>query len=132
MRPLHLRTLVLQGVMVEIDEDFKLFRFQAFIPPVVTYPAFAIRKRAGQVIPLSNYVTDEIITFQQETLIKESVEQRKSILVIGGTQSGKTTLCNAILDCIAKTHPQDRVIIIEDTEELKCNVKDSVTMRSSP
>jgi type IV secretion system protein TrbB len=117
---------------VQINEEFKLFRFQAFIPPVVTYPAFAIRKRAGQVIPLEDYVKDEIITPQQEKIIKESVEQRKSILVIGGTQSGKTTFCNAILDCIAKTHPEDRVIIIEDTQELKCNVKDSVTMRSSP
>ncbi len=117
---------------VELDEEFKLFRFQAFIPPVVTYPAFAIRKRAGQVIPLQDYVKDEIITPQQEKIIKESVSTRKSILVIGGTQSGKTTFCNAILDCIAKTHPQDRVIIIEDTQELECNVKDSVTMRSSP
>jgi type IV secretion system protein VirB11 len=117
---------------VEIDEEFKLFRFQAFIPPVVTYPAFAIRKRAGTVIPLQDYVKDEIITQSQEKIIKESVNTRKSILVIGGTQSGKTTFCNAILDCIAKTHPQDRVIIIEDTQELKCNVKDSVTMRSSP
>jgi type IV secretion system protein VirB11 len=117
---------------VQINEEFKLFRFQAFIPPVVTYPAFAIRKRAGQVIPLQDYVKDEIITPQQERIIKESVEQRRSILVIGSTQSGKTTFSNAILDCIAKTHPQDRVIIIEDTQELKCNVKDSVTMRSSP
>src|SRR5580698_10834501 len=117
---------------VEINEEFKLFRFQAFIPPVVTYPAFAIRKRAGQVIPLEDYVKDEIITPQQEKIIKESVEQRKSILVIGGTQSGKTTFANAILDCIAEIHPQDRVILIEDTQELKCNVKDSVTMRSSP
>jgi len=117
---------------VEINEEFKLFRFQAFIPPVVNYPAFAIRKRAGQVIPLQDYVRDEIITPQQGKMIKESVEQRKSILVVGGTQSGKTTFCNAILDCIAQTHPQDRVIIIEDTQELKCNVKDSVTMRSSP
>lgn len=117
---------------VEINEEFKLFRFQAFIPPVVSYPAFAIRKRAGQVIPLEDYVNDEIITKEQKKIIKESVERRMSILVVGGTQSGKTTFCNAILDCIAKTHPQDRVIIIEDTQELKCNVKDSVTMRASP
>jgi type IV secretion system protein TrbB len=116
---------------VEINGEYKLFRFQAFIPPVVNYPAFAIRKRAGQVIALEEYVKDEIITLRQEKIIVESVEQRKSILVVGATQSGKTTFCNAILNCIAKTHPQDRVIIIEDTQELKCNVKDSVTMRSS-
>jgi len=117
---------------VKIGDEFKLFRFQAFVPPVVAYPAFAIRKRATHVIPLEDYLTDEIITPSQERTIKESVEQRRSILVIGGTQSGKTTFCNAILDCIAKTHAKDRVIIIEDTAELKCGVKDSVTMRSSP
>jgi P-type conjugative transfer ATPase TrbB len=117
---------------VHLDGEFKLFRFQAFIPPVVAYPAFAIRKHAGHVIPLENYVEEEIITGRQEAIIKESVAQRLSILVVGGTQSGKTTLCNAILDCIARTHPHDRVIIIEDTGELRCNVKDSVTMRSSP
>ena len=117
---------------VEINNEFKLFRFQAFIPPVVSYPAFAIRKRAGSVIPLEDYVKDEILTAQQETIIKESVGKRMSILVIRGTQSGKTTFCNAILDCIARTHPDDRVIIIEDTQELRCDVKDSVTMRASP
>ncbi|MBF0570769.1 MAG: P-type conjugative transfer ATPase TrbB [Candidatus Omnitrophica bacterium] len=117
---------------VEIKEELRLFRFQAFIPPVVTYPAFAIRKRAIQVIPLQDYVKDEIITRDQERIIEKSIEQRMSILVVGGTQSGKTTFCNAILNCIAKTHPNDRVIIIEDTQELKCDVKDSVMMRASP
>ena len=77
-------------------------------------------------------MADEIITPQQEKLITDAVEQRKSILVVGGTQSGKTTFCNAILDCVAFTHPHDRVIIIEDTQELKCNVKDCLTMRSTP
>jgi len=116
---------------VEFNDEFKLFRFQAFIPPIVTYPTFAIRKRAGQVIPLEEYVKDEVITRQQERMIKDSIGQRRSILVVGGTQSGKTTFCNSILDCIAQTHPQDRVIIIEDTQELRCNVKDLVTMRAS-
>lgn len=117
---------------VKINNEFKLFWFQAFVPPVVAYPAFAIRKRAGKVMPLQDYVDDEIITKEQEKIIKESVGKRMSILVVGGTQSGKTTFCNAILDCIARTHPDDRVIIIEDTQELKCNVKDSVTMRTTP
>ena len=117
---------------VQINEDFKLFRFQSFIPPVVDYPVFAIRKRAGRVMALQEYVQDGIMTCAQEQIIVEAVRQRRSILVIGGTQSGKTTFCNAILDCITRTHPQDRVIIIEDTQELKCNVKDAVTLRSSP
>jgi len=117
---------------VDLDGEFKLFRFQAMIPPVVTSPAFAIRKRAGRVISLKEFVHDEIITHEQQEVLLEAVEQRRSILVIGGTQSGKTTFCNAILDAIAKIHPEDRVIIIEDTQELKCNVNDCQTMRSSP
>jgi P-type conjugative transfer ATPase TrbB len=117
---------------VEINDVLKLFRFQAFIPPIVTYPSFAIRKRAGRVISLEEYLQDEIITFEQKQIIEHAVEQRKSILVVGGTQSGKTTFANAILNCIAMIHPQDRVIIIEDTNELRCDVKDSVTMRTSP
>lgn len=116
---------------VEIDEEFKLFRFQAFIPPIVAYPVFAIRKRAGRVISLEEYLYDQVLNQTQYEAIREYVQQRKSILVIGGTQSGKTTLCNAILDCIAKTHPEDRVIIIEDTQELKCQVKDCVIMRAT-
>jgi len=116
---------------VEINEELKLFRFQAFIPPIVSYPVFAIRKRANKVISLETYLQDEVLSVAQYKTICESVEQRKSILVIGGTQSGKTTLCNAILDCIAKTHPDERVIIIEDTQELKCQVKDCVIMRAT-
>jgi len=117
---------------VEIREEIKLFRFQALIPPIVAYPSFAIRKRAGAVIPLEDYLKDDIITREQEIMIRELVDGRKSILVVGGTQSGKTTFSNAILDCIAKTYPQDRVIIIEDTQELSCSVKDCLTMRTSP
>jgi type IV secretion system protein TrbB len=117
---------------VLINEEFKLFRFQALIPPIVAYPIFAIRKRAGQVIPLEIYVQDGIMTLQQVQIIKEAVELRKSIMIVGGTQSGKTTLANAVLDLVARIHPQDRVIIIEDTMELRCNVKDCVALRSSP
>lgn len=116
---------------VELNGEFKLFRFQGFIPPVVAYPAFAIRKHAGRLISLEEYVEQEVITPQQLALVSQFVAKRMSIMVVGGTQSGKTTLCNAILDCVARTHPQDRVIILEDVGELSCPVHDCLTMRSS-
>ncbi len=117
---------------VKIKEELQLFRFQALIPPVVAYPAFTIRKRAGRVIPLKEFVKDGILSLEQEQYIQESVQARRSMLIIGGTQSGKTTLTNAVLNGVAQAHPDDRIIIIEDTQELKCQVKDCVTMRSSP
>lgn len=116
---------------VDINNEFKLFRFQAFIPPIVPFPAFAIRKRAGCVMGLEVYVQDDIITAGQKKFIEEAVARRRSILVIGSTQSGKTTFCNAILDYMGRIHPDDRVIIIEDTQELTCAIKDSVTMRAT-
>ncbi len=117
---------------VEIGKELKLFRFQAFIPPVVSEPSFIIRKPAGQAIPLTEFVKDEIITEDQETMLIDAVRQRKSILVAGGTQSGKTTLTNAILDSLSKVTPEDRVVTVEDTLELKCNVKNWLRLQSTP
>src|SRR5208283_1284448 len=95
-------------------------------------PAFIIRKRAGQNIPLEKFVEDEVITKEQEDKIKEAVKNKKSILVAGGTQSGKTTLANAILDYLSRVCPEDRIIIIEDTQELRCTVKDCLSLQTSP
>src|SRR4051812_19569184 len=36
-------------------------RFQGFLPPVVSAPTFAIRKRAARVIPLSSYVDEGVM-----------------------------------------------------------------------
>lgn len=48
-------------------------------------------------------------------LLKEWIRQRKNVLVVGGTGSGKTSVLSAYLQCISST---TRVVIIEDTPEL--------------
>lgn len=48
--------------------------------------------------------------------LREAVRQRRTILVSGGTSTGKTTFLNALL---AEIPPQDRVVLVEDTAELK-------------
>ena len=117
---------------VEFSEKFKLFRFQAFIPPVVEYPAFIIRKHAGKSIPIEEFLSDGIMTQDQAYRIMEAVKNKKSIIVGGGTQSGKTTLCNAILDYMSRVCPNDRIVIIEDTKELKCLVKNCLSLQRTP
>jgi type IV secretion system protein VirB11 len=56
-------------------------------------------------------------------ILQEAVRDRKTILISGGTSSGKTTLLNALL---AEISPHERLIIIEDTPELEIRHENAV------
>jgi type IV secretion system protein VirB11 len=103
-------------------------RFEGLLPPVVTAPAFAIRKPAVAVFALENYITTGIMTSGQAAVLRYAVATRKNILVAGGTSTGKTTLTNALLAEIATT--PDRVVLIEDTRELQCMTPNLVALRT--
>ena len=105
-------------------------RFEALIPPVVSAPTFTIRRKAIRVFSLDDYVKTSIMTQTQCDGIKAAVCDRKNVLVVGGTGTGKTTLTNAIIRYIAEVAPEDRIVIIEDTGELQCMAKNAVLMRA--
>lgn len=103
-------------------------RFEGLIPPLVAAPTFAIRKPAVAVFSLDDYAAAGIITTGQAAILRDSVAQRRNILVAGGTSTGKTTLVNALLAEVAKT--DDRVVLIEDTRELQCRARNLVALRT--
>jgi type IV secretion system protein VirB11 len=103
-------------------------RFEGLLPPVVTAPAFAIRKPAIAVFTLEDYVAAGIMAEAQAETLRKAVRERRNILVAGGTSSGKTTLVNALLAEVAKT--TDRVVLIEDTRELQCSSPNLVALRT--
>lgn len=103
-------------------------RFEGLLPPVVTAPAFAIRKPAVAVFTLDDYVAAGIMTATQTEALRNAVRERQNILVAGGTSTGKTTLINALLAEVAKT--ADRVVLIEDTRELQCKSPNLVALRT--
>jgi len=103
-------------------------RFEGLLPPVVTAPAFAIRKPAVAVFTLEDYVAAGIMAGVQAETLREAVRERRNILVAGGTSTGKTTLTNALLAEVAKT--TDRVVLIEDTRELQCSSPNLVALRT--
>jgi len=72
-------------------------RFQGLLPPLAERPVFTIRKRASIVFTLDDYVAKGILLAAGADVIRRAVDDRKNILVAGGTGSGKTTLVNAIL-----------------------------------
>ena len=103
-------------------------RFEGLLPPVVTAPAFAIRKPAIAVFTLEDYVAAGIMAEAQAEALRQAVRERRNILVAGGTSTGKTTLTNALLAEVAKT--ADRVVLIEDTRELQCCSPNLVALRT--
>jgi type IV secretion system protein VirB11 len=103
-------------------------RFEGLIPPVVSAPAFAIRKPAVAVFTLDDYVFAGIMSADEADILRRAVERRRNVLVAGGTSTGKTTLVNALLAEVAKT--SDRVVLIEDTRELQCKAPNLVALRT--
>jgi len=100
------------------------------MPPVAPAPCFAVRKPADVLYRLGDYVAARIMSGTQARVLGASVRERKNILVVGGTSSGKTTLVNALLAEIAEL--AERVVILEDTRELKCAAADCVSLRTKP
>ena len=105
-------------------------RFEGVMPPVSMSPCFSIRKPAERLYRLGDYVSARIMTPLQAEALKHAIRERKNIVVVGGTSSGKTTLLNALLAEIADAG--DRVVILEDTRELQCAAPDCVALRTKP
>jgi type IV secretion system protein TrbB len=105
-------------------------RFEGIMPPVATAPCFAVRKPAELLYRLSDYIADLIMSPRQAAMLALAVRDRKNILVVGGTSSGKTTLVNALLAEVADL--DERVVILEDTRELKCAATDCLALRTKP
>ncbi|GLR60575.1 P-type conjugative transfer ATPase TrbB [Rhizobium indigoferae] len=106
-------------------------RFEGLLPPVVTKPAFTIRRRAARLIPLEDYICAGVMTEYQAATIRSAISTRLNIIISGGTGSGKTTLANAVIHEIVKSAPQDRLVILEDTAEIQCAAENAVLLHTS-
>jgi pilus assembly protein CpaF len=91
-------------------------RLAAVIPPVVRpAPALTIRK-----FPSRHYTVDDLIVRGSLTqalaeFLAAQISSGKTLLISGGTSTGKTT----VLRVLANAIPEDqRIIVIEDTSEL--------------
>lgn len=131
-------------------------RFEGFVPPIVSNPAFVIRKKAVQIFSVKDYqeqgMLPETLDFSRVDDIKEDIDEesgdldmpvntysylvkairnRENILIVGGTNSGKTTLLNAISRLLAEYAPNDRLVIIEDTPEIQSSSANVLQLRTS-
>lgn len=102
-------------------------RVQLCGPPATRgHWVMAIRRHRLLDLPLDAYDHGPIDTAQQAPMpdasanpiayLREAIVRRKTILISGGTSTGKTTFLNAMLREIPET---ERVLLVEDTAELK-------------
>lgn len=103
-------------------------RFEGLLPPVSVAPCFSIRKPATTPFELRDYVDQGALAPALAASLRHAIESRANILIAGGTSSGKTTFTNALL---AETSlHSDRIVILEDTRELKCAAPNTVQLRT--
>ncbi len=128
-------------------------RFQCILPPAAPEGgAIAIRKQVIHDIGLEVYrergafehtrigrrlmlsaVEEELATMMQSGVdamefLRKAVRSRVSIVVSGGTSTGKTTFLNALLKDVPE---EDRIVTIEDTRELKPVTPNTVALLAS-
>lgn len=106
-------------------------RFEGLLPPVVSAPTFTIRRRASQLFRLVDYVSSNVMTRDQASVLRNAISSRLNIVISGGTGSGKTTLANAVIAEIIETAPHDRLLILEDTAEIQCAAQNAVSLHTS-
>ncbi len=97
-----------------LDLSIGKLRLHMLLPHgICTSPSLSVRVHSNQVITLDELHQRKMISSSQLDVIRQSLEESKSIVISGATSSGKTTLLRAMLaEC------QERVVTIEQVPEL--------------
>jgi pilus assembly protein CpaF len=105
-------------------------RVNVVIPPLaIDGPALSIRRFGARRPGPDELVALGTLSGDQRQLLETAVAARRSILVSGGTGSGKTTMLNALSSFIAAG---ERVVTIEDAAELRLQQPHVVRLESRP
>jgi pilus assembly protein CpaF len=105
-------------------------RVNAIIPPLALKgPCITIRKFSDKKLTDRDLIGYATLNESMVTFIRMCVEQKKNIIVSGGTGSGKTTLLNILSNYIPAT---ERVITVEDAAELKLVQPHVVSLEARP
>jgi len=109
----------------KLDEDNPLLhaqlpdgsRIAAVIPPVVRpAPALIIRKFNSRGFRMNDLIDRGTLSRTIADYLTSQIRDNKTILISGGTGTGKTTLLNILANLIPT---EERIVVIEDTAELR-------------
>lgn len=105
-------------------------RVNAVIPPCsIDGPTITIRKFGTKKLQIEDLIKFGSLTPEMAEFMRACVVSRLNIIVAGGTGSGKTTLLNVLSNFIP---PDERIVTIEDSAELKLGQEHVVRLEAKP
>lgn len=105
-------------------------RVNAIIPPLALRgPCITIRKFSKEKLTHEDLIRFGAINEAMVKFLQVAVEQRRNILISGGTGSGKTTLLNVLSNFIPQT---ERIVTVEDAAELQLSQPHLVSLEARP
>jgi pilus assembly protein CpaF len=105
-------------------------RVNVVIPPLaLSGPCLTIRKFRRQGFSLEDLVANGTLAAPLAEMLARCVRARASVLVSGGTGSGKTTTLGALSAAIPEG---ERIVTIEDAAELRLRQRHVVRLESRP
>jgi pilus assembly protein CpaF len=135
---LHIIEKIVSQVGRRIDEaqpivDARLqdgSRVNAIIPPLaLDGPCLSIRRFGRHVITQDEMVQYKTLTPGMLRFLSACVQCKATVLISGGTGSGKTTTLNALSRFIPE---EERIITIEDTAELQLQQRHVIKFETRP
>jgi len=92
-------------------------RVHVLAPPLLGRGGLCVtvRKRPSRRPSLDDLIRLGALSPAAAGFLRYAVENRRNILVAGGTSSGKTTILNALASYIS---PDERILVLEDTPEI--------------
>ncbi|MDI3280714.1 MAG: ATPase, T2SS/T4P/T4SS family [Bacillota bacterium] len=105
-------------------------RVNVIIPPLaLNGPLITIRKFSAHPLTMEDLMRLGTLSPEMADFLRQSVIERRNILVTGGTGAGKTTLLNTLSAFIP---PWERIITIEDAAELRLQQEHVVRLEARP
>jgi pilus assembly protein CpaF len=105
-------------------------RVNVIIPPLaIDGPILSIRRFAHIPMTAEDLLANQTMTKPMLDLLKGAVKARLSILISGGTGTGKTTFLNVLSGYISE---RERIVTIEDSAELQLQQRHVVRLECRP
>jgi flagellar protein FlaI len=91
-------------------------RVNATLSPISSFGnTITIRKFASDPWTIVDFINSKTISYESAALVWLAIQNELSVLIVGGTGSGKTSMLNVVANFFP---PNQRLISIEDTREL--------------